>query len=118
MSALTQFVPAGAKLNRLVATLICQQTGGLPDEKYADYSGDVARAFEAVDAFLRENSDVKLTIEYPMPEVWLKRYFEERTSGWVPVAYTEGDTLPHALCLAILKAAGHEEEISVAAAAS
>lgn len=106
-----KYLPAGPELNRLVATLVCYQTGGLPDETYPSYSTDVGVAFEALDTFIKVSADVKLTIEYPMPEVWLKRSIDGGSDGWVPVAYIVGDTLPHAICLAILKAIGHEASI-------
>ena len=102
-------LPAGPLLNRLVATLVCCQTGGLPDDTYPNYSGDVKLAFAAVDAFLAANRGVKLTIEYPMPEVWVRRCAEDvsKGSGWVTAVYVADDTLPIALCRALLRAAGH-----------
>jgi len=106
-----EYLPAGPALNRLVATLICGATSGMPDETYPAYSTDPKLAFEAVDIFLGEFGEAKLTIEYPVPEVWIKMNADEANASWVPVAFTVGDTLPHALCLAILKAKGHEEEI-------
>jgi hypothetical protein len=97
---------AGPRLNRLVATLICGHTGGLPDASYPAYSTDLALAFEAIDAFAAVHRNVKLTIEYPFPEVWVKRSAEQFSSGWVPAAYICEDSLPHAICLALLKASG------------
>jgi len=97
---------AGPKLNRLVATMICGHTGGLPDASYPAYSTDLKLAFEAIDAFAVVHRNVKLTIEYPFPEVWVKRSAEQFSSGWVPAAYICEDSLPHAICLALLKASG------------
>ena len=99
-------IAAGARLNRLVATLICGHTGGLPDSSYPAYSTDIKLAFEAADAFAAVHRNVKLTIEYPFPEVWVKRSAEQFSSGWVPAAYICEDSLPHAICLALLKASG------------
>lgn len=99
-------IAAGPRLNRIVATLICGHTGGLPDSSYPAYSTDIKLAFEAVDAFAAVHRNVKLTIEYPFPEVWVKRSAEQFSSGWVPAAYICEDALPHAICLALLKAAG------------
>jgi hypothetical protein len=99
-------IAAGPKLNRVVATLICGHTGGLPDASYPAFSTDLKLAFEAVDAFAAVHRNVKLTIEYPFPEVWVKRSAEQFSSGWVPAAYICEDALPHAICLALLKAAG------------
>ena len=108
-----KYISAGPTLNRLVATLVCYQTGGLPDETYPAYSTDVAQAFEALDTFIKVNNDVKLTIEYPFPEVWLKRALDGGSEGWFPVAYIVGDSLPHAICLAVIKATGNESSILV-----
>ena len=106
-----KYIGPGPLLNRLVATMVCYQTGGLPDETYPAYSTEVGLAFEALDTFIKVSSDVKLTIEYPFPEVWLKRSHDGGGEGWFPVAYMVGDTLPHAICLAVLKAIGHESDI-------
>ncbi len=103
-------LPAGPRLNRLIATLICGHTGGMPDSTYPPYSTDIRLAFEAVDAFLSAQKSCKLTIEYPFPEVWVKRNAERFSAGWIPAAYTAEDNLAHALCRAILKAAGISEE--------
>ncbi len=101
-----QVLTAGPVMNRLVATLICHATGGLPDDSYPPFSSDVRLAFQAVDAFVATQKNVKLTIEYPKPEVWVKRFDREFGSGWVPAAFVSADTLPAALCTAVLKAAG------------
>jgi hypothetical protein len=109
-----RYIRSGPLLNRLVATHVCYQTGGLPDETYPAYSSEIGLAFEALDTFIKVSSDVKLTIEYPFPEVWLKRSLDGGSEGWFPVAYIVGDSLPHAICLAILKATGHENLILAA----
>lgn len=99
-------IAAGPRLNRMVATLICGHTGGLPDSTYPAFSTDLKLAFEAVDAFAAVHRNVKVTIEYPFPEVWVKRSAEQFSSGWVPAAYICEESLPHAICLALLKACG------------
>jgi hypothetical protein len=99
-------LPAGPTLSRLTATVVCGQTGGLPDDCYPSYSTDLRLAFEALDAFLAVNKGVSVTIEYPLPEVWIRRQGEEFSAGWVPVAYVAGDSLPASICSALLRALG------------
>lgn len=99
-------LPAGPLLNRLVATIVCGHTGGLPDEAYPAYSTDLRLAFEAIDAFLVQHQDFKITIEYPFPEVWIKRNAEKYGSGWIPAAFQAEEKLPHAIAKALLKAVG------------
>ncbi len=107
----SDYLAPGPRLNRLVATLICGHTDGLPEGSYPAYSTAVDLAFEAVDVFLSGNEKTQITIEYPEPEVLVKRFSERMTSGWIPVAHVAGENLGHALCLAILISAGHRGEI-------
>ncbi len=106
MSSVPENLPPGPMLNRLVATLICEYTGGAPDENYPPFSTDLAMAFKAIDAFVATQDNVTVTIEYPSPEVWIKRYDAQFSSGWVPAAYIASASLPHAICVALLKAHG------------
>lgn len=98
--------PPGPRLNRLVATYICNQTGGAPDEAYPAYSTDIGLAFRAADAFAAIHREVSLQVEYPMPEVWVRRQSSEFGAGWFPAAYVCGDSLPACICTALLRAAG------------
>lgn len=109
MAASGPELPAGARLNRLIATLVCEYTDGLPEESYPSFSTDVALAFRAIDAYASYEHGVTVTIAYPAPEVWIKRFDERFLKTWVPVAYVTAPTLPHAICLALLKACGIQQ---------
>lgn len=69
------------------------------------YSTDISAAWPIVEKFKNEGNYKLVISAYPKDEVWtIKAYHRE---GYSKSCSTSAETLPHAICLAALKAVGY-----------